>query len=65
MTRKHDHWSYYGRPILWDDHGQPVCATQAEEDKLLDELAEAERNGLLTSGASPTPTPHNPDNPPF
>jgi len=63
MNKKSAEWSN-GRPLLWDDHGQPVCQTQAEEDKLLDELAAAERNGLLTPDASPTPPPPNLDEPP-
>jgi hypothetical protein len=28
-------------PSLFDDHGQPLCATQAEEDTILDDLLAA------------------------
>jgi len=35
-TNRHRDWTR--EPILWDDHGQPLCHTQAEEDALLDEL---------------------------
>ena len=36
MTRKPD-WTR--EPFIWNDHGQPACTNQAEEEALLDELA--------------------------
>jgi len=36
FTNRHKDWTR--EPILWDDHGQPLCHTQADEDHLLDEL---------------------------
>ena len=48
-TNRHKDWTR--EPLLWDDHGQPVCHTQAEEDQLLDEL---EKDGTL----NPPDIPH-------
>ena len=63
-TNRHKDWTR--DPILFDDHGQPLCHTQAEEDELLDELAEADRLGLLTSGAPAIPAQLlDPNKPPF
>jgi hypothetical protein len=31
-------------PQLWDDHGQPLCATQAEENEMIEELIQ---DGIL------------------
>jgi len=52
--------------MLWDDHGQPMCATQADEDILLEELAYAESMGWLRSGAPAIdPALLDPNEPPF
>ena len=63
MTRK---LAWTRDPMLWDDHGQPMCATQAEEDTLLEELAYAESKGWLRSGAPAIdPALIDPNEPPF
>jgi len=51
--------------MLWDDHGQPMCATQAEEDTLLEELAYAESKGWLRSAPAIDPALIDPNEPPF
>ena len=64
MTRQKPAWTR--EPILWDDHSQPLCKTQAEEDALLDELAHAEARGWLTSGEPPIDSALvDSDEPPF
>jgi len=61
-TNRHKDWTR--EPLLWDDHGEPLCHTQAEEDNLLDELAEADQQGMLTSDV-PATHPIDPNEQPF
>jgi hypothetical protein len=49
MTKRHP-WTR--EPLLWDDHGQSLCDTQEEEDRLYEELL---RDGIIGPDAEPEP----------